>query len=80
MKVEIMTCNSKYKNGKCIGGYHEIHEINFLSNTKHLIATIDSIIKNNLEYGCNDTVLEDVSIQCDDEQSVNYINNNIVSR
>lgn len=43
--VEIMTCNSIYKDGECVGGYHEIHKINHLQNSQHLIATIDSIIK-----------------------------------
>lgn len=43
--VEIMTCNSMYKDGECVGGYHEIHRINYLQNSQHLIATIDSIIK-----------------------------------
>ena len=59
--VEIFTSNSAYKNGVCVGGYHEIHKINYLQNTQHLIATIESIVNNNLMYGCDDTVLEDVN-------------------
>lgn len=41
--IEIMTCNSVYKNGECVGGYHEIHKINYLQNIQHLIASINSI-------------------------------------
>lgn len=73
--VEIMTCNSMYKNGECIGGYHEIHVINYLQNTNHLIATIDSIIDNNILYGCDDTVLDGVCISCDDKNVANAIDN-----
>lgn len=73
-KIEIMTCNSMYKDGECIGGYHEIHNINFLQNVSHLIATIDSIVKNNLMYGCDDTVLENVSVYCSDQNVVDEIN------
>ena len=72
--VEIMTCNSMYKDGECVGGYHEIHKINYLQNSQHLIATIDSIIKNNLLYGCNSTVLEEVSVSCGDPKITDEIN------
>ena len=72
--VEIYTSNSAYENGKCVGGYHEIHKINYLQNAKHLIATIDSIIKNNLLYGCDDTVLEFVTATCDDQKVVDEVN------
>ncbi len=75
MKIEIITCNSKYENGQCVGGYHEIHKINFLQNTNHIIATIDSIIKNNLLYGCDDTVLEEISVSCNNEKIKDEINN-----
>lgn len=72
--VEIMTCNSIYKDGECVGGYHEIHKINYLQNVQHLIATVDSIIKNNLLYGCDDTVLEDVCISCSDQKVIDEVN------
>lgn len=73
MKADVMTFNSMYKDGEIVGGYHEIHNIAFLSNTEHLIATVDSIIKNNLLYGCDDTVLERVYVGCDDLNAVEYI-------
>lgn len=73
--VEIMTCNSVYKNGECVGGYHEIHKINYLQNIQHLIATIDSIIKNNLLYGCEDTVLEEICVSCEEQKMEEEINN-----
>lgn len=72
--IEILTCNSMYQDGECIGGYHEIHKINYLQNIEHLIATIDSVVKNNLLYGCNDTVLESVSVSCSDQSVIDAIN------
>lgn len=72
--VEIMTCNSMYKDGECVGGYHEIHEIKYLQNINHLIATIDSIVKNNLLFGCDDTVLKSVSVSCSNQSVVDVIN------
>ena len=72
--TEIITCNSMYQDGECIGGFHEIHNINFLQNVPHLIATIDSIVKNNLLYGCDNTVLESVSVSCSDPSVVDKIN------
>ena len=72
--VEIMTCNSMYKDGKCVGVYNEIDKINYLQNTQHLIATINSIVKNNLLYGCNSTVLEEVSVSCEDQKIIDEIN------
>ena len=68
--VEIFTSNSAYKNGVCVGGYHEIHKINYLRNTQLLIATIESIVNNNLVYGCDDTVLEDVTVSCDNQKVI----------
>lgn len=75
MTVEIMTCNSSYQNGECDGGYHEIHTIKYLQSVDHIIATIDSIIKNNLLYGCKDTILEEIVVSCDNERIVEEINN-----
>ena len=72
--VEIFTSNSAYENGVCIGGYYEIHKIKYLQNAQHLIATVESIVKNNLLYGCDDTILEDVTISCDDPKVVNEVN------
>ena len=73
MKAEIITCNYMYENGKCVGGYHETHKVSYISGTSHLIATIDSIIKNNLLYGCSDTILKSVMVGCDDHNAVGYI-------
>lgn len=71
--VEIFTSNSTYENGTCVGGYHEIHKVSYLQNTQHLIVTIDSIIKNNLLYGCDNTVLEDITVSCDDQKVVDEV-------
>lgn len=73
MKVTIITANSMYKNNQCIGGYHEIHEVNYLQNVEYVIATINSIIKNNLMYGCVDTVLESVEVLCENTATQIYI-------
>lgn len=72
--IEIMTCNSVYKNGERVDYYHEIHKINYLQNTQHLIATIESIIKNNLLFGCDNTVLEEICISCADQKVTDEIN------
>lgn len=72
--VNIFTYNSMYEDGECVGGYHEIHNIKYLNNVNHLIATIDSIIKNNLLYGCDDTVLESVSVSCSDKDVTDSLN------
>lgn len=72
--IEILTCNSIHKDGECIGGYHEIHKINYLQNINHLIATIDSIVKNNLLYGCDNTVLESISVSCSDKYIIDLLN------
>ena len=79
MKAEIITCNSKFENGKCIGGYHETHRVGCLNIKEHLIATIRSIIENNLKYGCDDTILETVMVGCNDHSVVEYINKNLNS-
>lgn len=72
--IEITTCNAIYKNEECIGGYHEVHKINYLQNLKHLFATIESIINNNLLYGCDKSILEEVVVKCD-EHTCNEIDN-----
>lgn len=71
--VEILTSNATYENCECVGGYHEIYKINYLQNAQHLIATVESIIKNNLLYGCGDTVLEYVMVSCDDNKVVDEV-------
>lgn len=73
MKAKIVTCNSVFEDWECVGGYSEVHDICDLSNKEHLIATIDSIIKNNLLYECEDTILEAVIIYCNDHRTVEYI-------
>ena len=78
--VEIFTSNSAYENGVCVGGYHEIHKINYLRNTQHLIATIESIVNNNLMYGCDNTVLEDVTVSCDNQKVIDEINKHFYGR
>lgn len=56
------------RDGEYVKAYHEIHEINHLSNIDHIIATVDSVVHNNLKYKDDDTVLTDVFISCSDEK------------
>lgn len=78
INAEIITTNSKFLNGKGAGGYHATTIARMLSSTDHLVATIDSVIKNNLLYGCKDgVVLEDVIITCNDRNAVDYINEHL---
>ena len=77
--IVIITCNSKFENGKCIGGYHEIHKINVLKNFKHLVSTVNNIISNNIIYGCDDTILEEILVQSCDDKIVDKINEYFVN-
>lgn len=72
MTTKILTSNCAYENGECVGGYHEIHDIKYLSGVEHLMAMVKSIIDNNLLYGCSDTVLESVEVSCDDDIAVDF--------
>jgi ribosomal protein S3AE len=59
------------KDNDCVGGYHEIHEIKGLKNPMHIIATVTSIISNNIQYKDDDTVLKAVYISfIDDNESM----------
>ena len=62
--VIIITSNSLMRDGEYVKAYHEIHEINHLSNIDHVIATVESMIQNNLKYKNDDTVLTDVYVSC----------------
>lgn len=62
--LRIITCNTKYKDGETVGGYHEIHEVKYIDSARHIIATIESVIANNLLYKNDLTVLEAVNIEC----------------
>ena len=64
----VITCNSLIKDGKYVKGYHEIHEINCAHNVNYMIATINSIVKNNLLFKEDDTKLTDVFISCSNEE------------
>lgn len=55
------------RDGEYVKAYHEIHEINHLSNVNHIIATVKSVILNNLKFKNDDTVLSDVFISCSNE-------------
>lgn len=73
MKVVITTCNTLYKKHEVVGGYSEIHKINYISNIKHLIATVESVVVNNITYKNDSTVLDAILIECDDTEMVNAL-------
>ena len=74
INAEIITSNPKLVDGKIVGGFHATIIAKMLSSTEHLIATIDSVIKNNLLYECKDgIVLDEVVIGCNDHDAVDYI-------
>ena len=65
--IIIITSNSLMRDGEYVKAYHEIHEINHLSNVSHIIASVESVIHNNLKFKNDDTVLSDVFISCSNE-------------
>lgn len=68
MRVIITTFNVLYKNYEVVEGYSEVHEINRISNIKHLIATIESVVTNNITYKNDKTVLNAIIVSCDDDK------------
>lgn len=73
MLTRIITCNSIYQNKKYISGFHEIHEIDNLQNYNHMIATINSIVSNNISFKPSDTTLDRVIISAEDEDMINSV-------
>ena len=70
MRIQIVTCNSVYNNGKYTGGYHEIHEIDNLQNTDHIKATIKSVVTNHLSFKPNNSKLDMVIISGTDFKAI----------
>ena len=74
IKAKIMTGNAKSIDGKVAEVFSTTIIAEMLSNTDHLIATINSVIKNNLLYECKDGIkLVMVIIYCNDHDAANYI-------
>lgn len=80
--IIIITNNVLLKDGECVGGYHEIHEIHNLMNPKHIIATVKSVVDNNLLFKDDDTTLTDVYVSFIDnnekmeEEVINHFKEN----
>lgn len=55
------------------GGYHEIHEINFLSSPEHALATVKSIIDNNIKFTDYNCPLIGVDIECSNFNTCEFI-------
>ena len=76
MRVQIITCNSMYdENNRWVDGYHEIHEIDNLKGTEHFIATVDSIIKNNLKFKNDNSIIDKVIISSNNDKSLSEVIN-----
>ena len=61
--ITLVTMNiQKDENGDNVGGYHEIHEIKSISNADHIIATVKSVVDNNIKFKNDGTELAAVFI------------------
>lgn len=60
--IKITTVNSTYKNGECVENNNEIHEILGLQGFEHILATIESVTKNNLKYKKANSELDHITI------------------
>lgn len=77
LKAKLITYNTiRNDDGVIVGGYHEVHNIKCLQNIEHLVANICDVIKNNLLYGCRDTVLEAVECAVNDMNVAKFIKEN----
>ena len=80
--IIIITNNVLLKDGECVGGHHEIHEIHNLMNPKHIITTVKSVVDNNLRFKDDDITLIGVYISFIDdnekmeEEVINYFKEN----
>lgn len=75
MRIQIFTCNDVFQNNKYKESYHEIHEIDNIYCLDHIIATIDSIVSNNLRFKTKDTKLNSVIISGDNMEMINEVIN-----
>jgi len=57
------------------GGYHEIHKISFLSSPEHALATVKSIIENNIKFTDYNCPLVGVDIECSNFNTCELIQN-----
>lgn len=73
MRIQIFTCNDVYQNNKYKESYHEIHEIDNIYCLDHIIATIDSIVSNNLKFKTKDTKLNSVIISGDNNKIISQV-------
>ncbi|MDD4779194.1 MAG: hypothetical protein PHT02_01130 [Tissierellia bacterium] len=46
------------------GGYHEIHDIKYLSSPEHALTTVKNIIDSNIKYGDKDCLLTGIEVNC----------------
>lgn len=60
--IKITTTNSTFVNGEFIENCNEIHEILGLQGLDHIIATIESVAKNNLKYKKPNSELDHITV------------------
>lgn len=65
MRIQVFTCNSIFKNNKYSHGFHEIHEIDNLLSSDHVIATVSSIITNHIQFKDDNSRLDMVIVSGD---------------
>lgn len=70
IKMNIATYNES-KDG---GGFHELHDIRFLSSPEHAVETVQSIINLNIKYSDEDCPLTGIEIACGSAAAVRLMN------
>ena len=60
--IKITTTNSTYINGECVENNNEVHEILGLQGFEHILATIESVAKNNLKYKKQNSELDYITV------------------
>ncbi len=59
MYIQVRTSNALPTND---GGFHELHDVRYLSSPMHAVATLERIIGLNLVYACKDAKLKEVDV------------------
>ena len=73
MRIQVVTCNTVREGGKYKDSYHEIHEIDNLKNTEHIIATVKSIVLNNELFKDSNVTLDSVIVSGSDYGVINKV-------
>lgn len=71
--IKIVTENCSFKDSEVVETYNEIHEILGLQGLKHILATIESIVRINKKYNKNKLVSITVSVSFTNKDLLNNI-------